>query len=720
MTVTATDPKVKIILDSLGYSSLYPPQELALSKGLLENRNLLITTPTASGKTLIAVIAAIKPIEKGLKVVYLTPLRAIATEKYHYLQVLQNIDIIDKRIRIRIATSDYDSSGMEVSNADVIILTNEKMDSVIRHGAEWIADVGLFVTDEVHLLGDKERGPTLEMILTKIRKMYPQSQILALSATVANSEDIAKWLGCELIQSSWRPTKLVEGVYEHGTVNMNDGSQFKIETSAISSSAIDIAIDSLDNGGQAIIFAETRKRASSLAVKGAEGVYKRLDKANKSRAAEVSSQILKNGDDTELTRTLSEVVAKGMGFHHAGLGQTSREIVEESFKSGIIKILTATPTLAAGVNLPARRVILASILRYDPDYGRNIPISVLEYKQLCGRAGRPKYDTFGESIIIAESGVNAQEIYDHYVLGNPEPLRSQMTNDKSIRVHLLSTIATIPGMKKSEIYELFESTLFAQQYRKATVDFKVDTALSYLESEEHIKSRNGRYIATDFGRRNSLLYIDPVTAVEFRKAIQSIQRQTTDVNNDNKYTLGFLHLITNSPDFYPKLSLRKKDVDELITIFQEHSSELFYQINEYECSRSLIALYEWVNETSDRVLNDRFGIEPGDMHRIAENSEWLAYSLYEVSKVIKREDLLGSLYKLKIRIKYGIKEELSSLVTLEGIGRIRARALYDAGLTNIGKVTNTSESRLSAIPKIGPTVAKKLKQQLRSHSIQHR
>ena len=720
MTITAKDPEVKIILDSLGYSSLYPPQELALSKGLLESRNLLITTPTASGKTLIAVIAAIKPIEKGLKVVYLTPLRAIATEKYHYLQVLQNIDIIDKRIRIRIATSDYDSSGMKVSNADVIILTNEKMDSVIRHGVEWIADVGLFVTDEVHLLGDKERGPTLEMILTKIRKMYPQSQILALSATVANSEDIAKWLGCELIQSNWRPTKLVEGVYEHGTVNMNDGSQFKIETSAISSSAIDIAIDSLDNGGQAIIFAETRKRASSLAVKAAEGVYKRLDKATKSKAAAVSSQILKNGDDTDLTRTLSQVVAKGVGFHHAGLGQTSREIVEESFKSGIIKILTATPTLAAGVNLPARRVILASILRYDPDYGRNIPISVLEYKQLCGRAGRPKYDSFGESIIIAESGVNAQEIYDHYVVGNPEPLRSQMTNDNSIRVHLLSTIATIPGMKKSEIYELFESTLFAQQYRKATVDFKVDTALSYLESEELIKSRNSRYIATDFGRRNSLLYIDPVTAVEFRKAIQSIQRQTTDVNNDNKYTLGFLHLITNSPDFYPKLSLRKKDVDELITIFQEHSSELFYQINEYECSRSLIALYEWVNETSDRVLNDRFGIEPGDMHRIAENSEWLAYSLYEVSKVIKREDLLGSLYKLKIRIKYGIKEELSSLVTLEGIGRIRARALYDAGLTNIGKVTNTSESKLSAIPKIGPTVAKKLKQQLRRHSMRHR
>ncbi|HEY5631035.1 MAG TPA: DEAD/DEAH box helicase [Nitrososphaeraceae archaeon] len=712
MTRTASDAKLKSILNSLGHSSFYPPQQLALSKGLLEGKNLLITTPTASGKTLIAVIAAIKAIEKGLKVVYLTPLRAIATEKYHYLQVLENINTIDKKIRIKIATSDYDSSGTELSDADVIILTNEKMDSVIRHGAEWISDVGLFVIDEVHLLGDRERGPTLEMILTKIRKIYPQSQLLALSATVANSEDIAMWLGCELIQNNWRPTKLVEGVYEHGIVSMNNGSSFKIETSSATSSAIDIAIDSVKNSGQAIIFAETRKRTSSLAVKAAEGIYKRLDRNAKAMATEASSRIIKNGDDTELTKTLSQVIARGAGFHHAGLGQASREIVEESFKNGIIKILIATPTLAAGVNLPARRVILSSILRYDADHGGHVPISVLEYKQLCGRAGRPKYDTFGESIIVAESGVNAQEIYDHYILGTPEPLRSQMTNDRAIRVHLLSTIATIPGMKKFEIHELFQNTLFAQQYRKATVDFKDDKSLRYLEFEELIKSRNDRYIATDFGRRTSLLYIDPATAVDFRKAIQSIERQRTDKDNDNKYVLGFLHLISNSPDFYPKLSLRKNDIEELNTIFQQHSGELFYQSNVHECSRSLIALYKWINETSDRVLSDKFGIEPGDMHRIAESSEWLAYSLYEVSKVVKREDLLASLHNLRIRIKYGIKEDLLSLVTLEGIGRIRARALYDAGLTNIRKLTKTSESRLAAIPKIGPTVAKRLKEQL--------
>jgi helicase len=716
MTITTSDYRIKMILDSLGYSSLYPPQELAISKGLLEKRNLLITTPTASGKTLIAAIAAIKAIEEGLKVVYLTPLRAIATEKYHYFRALESVNINDRKIRIRVSTSDYDSSGIEVADADIIVLTNEKMDSIIRHGTEWIYKVGLFVADEVHLLGDRDRGPTLEMMLTKIRKMYTQSQILALSATVANSEDVAKWLGCELIKSSWRPTKLVEGVYENGIVRMNDGSKIRIETSAssvVSSSAIDIAIDCIESGGQALIFAETRKRASSLALKAAEAVQKRLDKATKTMTTKASTQILNNSDDTELTRTLCQVVSRGVAFHHAGLGQSSREIVEQSFKAGIIKLLTATPTLAAGVNLPARRVILASILRYDSDYGGNMPISVLEYKQLCGRAGRPKYDTSGEAVIVAGSGASAEDIYDHYILGNPEPIRSQMTNDKSIRVHLLSTISSIPGLKKSEIYDLFESTLFAQQYRKATVTFKIDNALSYLELEELIKSKNDRYIATDFGRRTSLLYIDPLTAVEFRKAIQSIER----IPNNNKYivnkhTLGLLCLITNSADFYPKLSLRKKDIDELDTIFLQYSDELFYQVNEYDCSRSVLALYEWINETSDRVLSDKFGVEPGDMYRIAESSEWLAYSLYEVAKLLRREDLLGSIHNIRFRIKYGIKDELLPLVKLEGIGRIRARSLYDAGLTDVGKVAKIPEIKLSQIPKIGPAVARKLKENL--------
>jgi helicase len=708
MPSALTDSSIKMLLSHLGYTSLYPPQEMALNHGILEGKSVLMTTPTASGKTLIAMMAIHNALKRNKKAVYLTPLRALASEKYDDMKALETLNF-GRKIKVMVATGDYDSSGKELAAADVIVLTNEKMDTLFRHNAEWLDDIGLFVSDEVHLIGDRERGATLEMMLTKVRKHYPQSQIVALSATVANSDEIADWLDCELVESDWRPTKLVEGVYEHGIIRMRDGTTFRVNNSGISS-AVDIAIDCVYEGGQALIFAETRKRAASLAAKATEGVYKQLDKAARELAAKTSSEILSRGDDTEITKTLSQLVSKGVAFHHAGLAPSSREIVEISFRKGIIKLLTATPTLAAGVNLPARRVVISSILRYDSEYGRNLPISVLEYKQLCGRAGRPQYDTTGEAIIVSESGANAEDLYEHYVLGSPEPIRSQLSSDSAIRFHLLSNIATVPGMKKHEIHDLFSRTLFARQYREATVKLKVESALEYLEQEGLVKSRNDRYIATEFGRRTSLLYINPATAVKFRDALQGAEHTAETV----KHALGFLHVIADSPDFYPKLSLRKTDYDQVSMLIQRRGNELLYPVSEYDCSRSFWALCWWIEETSERVLSDKIGVEPGDMHRIVEISNWLAYSLYEVAKLLRREDLMPELYNLRTRIRHGVKEELLSLVVLEGIGRVKARALYNAGFIDVLTITKASEAKLASVPKIGPTLAGKLKHQLKN------
>ena len=749
------DPRIRPLLEHLGYLSLYPPQEYALSKGLLDGRNLLITTPTASGKTMIALIAALNILKKGLKVVYLTPLRALTTEKFQDFRIFEELDLFEREIKVKVASGDYSSAGRELAQADVIVLTNEKMDSLIRHRSDWIHEVGLFVVDEVHLIGERERGPTLEMMLTKIRKMYSQAQVLALSATIENSSEIARWLNCELIDSNWRPTRLVEGVYEHGWLRLNDVDK---ESKKLSSAwntltaAIDVAMECIEDGGQAMIFGETRKRTVSLAQKAAQVVYKKLDTAARKSAANVASEILEKGEDIEITRILSDLVSKGVGFHHAGLGVLTRNLVEKSFKTGVIKLLTTTPTLAAGVNLPARRVILASIFRYDSEYGGNMPISVLEYKQICGRAGRPKYDTFGEAIIIADARVNAEEIYDHYILGTPEPICSQLTNDRSIRIHVLSTISTLPGIEKSEIHDLFKSTLLAQSKSKASIMSRVDSAIKYLERQSLIKSRNNRYISTEFGKQVSLLYIDPSTGVEFRNAVESIENKfrgakrtaivgissehesafsahrhkdsgysdTDDKDKDNNdknnysHTLGFLHLITNSPDFYPKFALRKKDIEEFCSDIEQHRNEQICPINEYECSRSFWALHKWINESTDKVLSDKIGVEPGDMHRIVEVAEWLTYSLYEVAKIMRRSDLLTEIHRLRLRIKYGVKEELLALVKLKGVGRVRARSLYQAGFTDISEIVNASEAHLSVVSNIGPTIAKTIKEQLQN------
>ena len=714
------------LLKSLKYDSLYPPQELALSKGVTNGNNVLVTTPTSSGKTLIGLMGMINILNKGKKVVYLTPLKALATEKFNEFKVITDLSCFrNRRVNIGISTGDYDSSGSELVDKDVIILTNEKMDSILRHDPNWIYDVGLFIIDEIHLLTERERGPTLEIILTKIKLMPQKPQIIGISATVSNSDQVAEWLTCEPIQSNWRPTELIEGVYNYGKVTMNDGTNYDIDNIGITdntnSAITSLAMDSITNdGGQSLVFAETRKRTVSLAKKTSEIVAKFLDKTSIKLAQKTGVEILKEGDDTELNRTLSSTVAKGVGFHHAGLGAKSRQIVEKAFRNGIVKILFATPTLAAGVNLPARRVIITSIFRYDYQYGGNVPMSILQYKQICGRAGRPAYDKYGEAIIIADSRTNPEDLYNHFVLGVPEPIVSQLMDERALRVHVLGVIASKPKMLKSELLYFFEQTFLSKYQGNQTIIFEIGSLLTYLRDEKLIIMRNDLLIATKFGKRISLLYIDPKTGIQFKNNLDSYDGNKYDINdiNSNKHennnVINFLYWICDCYDFYPKLSLRQNETEYFQRLFEKHELGSFGLSNYDYSLKNLVILLEWIDESSEANLNEKIGVEPGDLHRMVETTYWLLHCLYEIAKLIERKDLLPEINILRIRIRHGVKSELIPLIQLEGIGRIRARSLYRAGITDVAMIEKISESKLGSIPKIGVKLAKKLKSQIKN------
>jgi len=714
------------LLKSLKYDSLYPPQELALSKGVMNGNNVLVTTPTSSGKTLIGLMGMINILNKGKKVVYLTPLKALATEKFNEFKVITDLSCFrNRRVNIGISTGDYDSSGSELVDKDVIILTNEKMDSILRHDPNWIYDVGLFIIDEIHLLTERERGPTLEIILTKIKLMPQKPQIIGISATVSNSDEVAEWLTCEPIQSNWRPTELIEGVYNYGKVTMNDGMNYDIENIGISdnsnSGITSLAMDSITkDGGQSLVFAETRKRTVSLAKKTSQIVAKFLDKTSIKLAQKTGVEILKEGDDTELNRTLSSTVAKGVGFHHAGLGAKSRQIVEKAFRNGIVKILFATPTLAAGVNLPARRVIITSIFRYDYQYGGNVPMSVLQYKQICGRAGRPAYDKYGEAIIIADSRTNPEDLYNHFVLGVPEPIVSQLMDERALRVHVLGVIASKPKMLKSELLYFFEQTFLSKHQENQTISFEIESLLTYLRDEKLIIMRNDLLIATKFGKRISLLYIDPKTGIQFKNNLDSYDDNKYDINdiNSNKHennnVINFLYWICDCYDFYPKLTLRQNETEYFQRLFQKHKLGSYGLSNIDYTLKNLVILLEWIDESSEANLNEKIGVEPGDLHRMVETTYWLLYCLYEIAKLIERKDLLPEINILRLRIRHGVKSELIPLIQLEGIGRIRARSLYRAGITDVAMIEKISESKLGSIPKIGVKLARKLKSQIKN------
>lgn len=196
-----------------GIDDLRPCQTKAIKAGLFKGKNLLVCTPTASGKTLVAEMAAIKNILDGHgKAVYIVPLKALAREKFKDFK-----ERYGSMCRVALSMGDMDKSDGYLSDFDLIITTSEKLDSLIRHRAPWINKIGTVVVDEVHLLNDAGRGPTLEVTLTILKKIL-KAQFIALSATIGNPEELAKWLEAELVIDNWRPVELKKGIYFEGKV----------------------------------------------------------------------------------------------------------------------------------------------------------------------------------------------------------------------------------------------------------------------------------------------------------------------------------------------------------------------------------------------------------------------------------------------------------------------------------------------------------------------
>lgn len=205
--------KLFAILCQEKFQELRPAQIKAINAGLLDGKNLLVCTPTGSGKTLIAEIAAMNNIYNHIgKAIYIVPLKSLATEKYQHFKE----KYADKKIALSIG--DPESSDEHLATYDMVITTSEKLDSLIRHKALWIKDVKVVIIDEIHLLNDAGRGPTLEMVLTLLRHLLKNIQLIGLSATIGNPGELAAWLNAELVQDDWRPVKLYHGTYLDGEI----------------------------------------------------------------------------------------------------------------------------------------------------------------------------------------------------------------------------------------------------------------------------------------------------------------------------------------------------------------------------------------------------------------------------------------------------------------------------------------------------------------------
>ncbi|MFQ6013526.1 MAG: DEAD/DEAH box helicase [Thermoplasmata archaeon] len=1087
------DPGVQRIIEGQGITELYPPQEEAIGPALA-GENLVLAIPTASGKSLVAYLALLKSVLNGGKALYIVPLRALAAEKYEDLKPFEELGI-----RVALSMGDYDSDEPTLVSYDVIIATSEKADSLLRHRTHWLKQLSVVVADEVHLINDPGRGPTLEVTLAKLRQVNPGAQVIALSATIANSAELARWLEARHVSSEWRPVPLREGVCFDGAITFADLSHRLLDPEG--EDIPSLVRDTLRDGGQTLLFVNTRRSTESLARNLRASVRPYLSSQEVGLLSKAAKSMESRQEEpTSLAGRLAQDIKTGTAFHNAGLTNTQRKLVEDLFRKHTLKVIVATPTLclhpdtlittnrgpvrianlregdevlthrgrfrkvlgttrrrfkgkllevkadgmvpvrmspehrvlrntryryghhgkegswhwmvrgepewveaknlrrdkrpehceevlspvetpqvaadggslaiqihdqefvgrnqfgaefphpvarpvprkleldektaeifglyvaegftgrngvvgfaiatyeddltelitdamsrvfrcvprihddtrhrrrvyccsrvlatfldgefgrgapskhfpeewlsgpprvlralvrgawrgdgttdperfalsryttvsprlaeqmgrmlrrleympstrvsqpkgmgrhlqyhlalsgtqgrrfmtevlgvdpqsvfhgnrtyntknlldgsfrspirrideipyegnlynlhvegdesyvcsfafavhnSAGINLPARRVIIRDVRRYEPNYGYDF-IPVLEIKQMCGRAGRPQYDEFGEAILLARYEEDVAELMDNYILAGPEAIESKLGSEPALRMHLLAAIATGHVQTEKELHAFMERTFYAFQRDLVTMEEGIERVLSFLEEEAMIR-REETLRPTLFGRRTSDLYVDPLSAVILRDALESEQ-------GGNQF--AYLHAVAATPDM-PTLYLGRKDYAWV----EERAATEEYLV-ETEDEDFLLAevktaslLEDWMEEVPEDDITKKFRVGPGDIHRMVQMADWLLYAMHELGRLFNKKRL-RPLARLMARMGYGVREELLDLVSLRGVGRVRARALFTRGIHTKEDLRTMEVTELARIPTIGPGIARGILAQL--------
>ncbi len=699
-------PEAIRLYEEQGFKELYPPQAEAVERGLLDGKSMILVIPTASGKTLLAELAMLKAALQGKRSLYIVPLRALATEKYDSFRKFKSLGVA-----VGISTGDFDKKDERLGKNQIIIATSEKADSLMRNGAAWVRDLAVLVVDEIHLLNDVGRGPTLEMTITKLRRLNPEMQVIGLSATVANAEEVADWLKAEMVSSDWRPVQLREGVICNGKMIFADG---EADLEMKRDEALALVKDTLSKEAQILIFENSRRNAEAAASK----LCGLVPAGHETDA--LSESILATGE-SETCQRLASCVSKGIAFHHAGLLPEQRRLVEQGFRENKIKVIASTPTLAAGLNLPARRVLIKSYKRYEYGSGM-VPIPVIEYRQMAGRAGRPGLDPYGESFLIAKSNAEMQELMEHYIFGSPEEIWSKLASESALRTHLLSTIAADFVSSEQELKAFIGTTFYAHQQDPWHLDATLERVLGFLVENGMIKdSPTGELQPTRLGSLVSRLYIDPLSAVIMIENLQSKgaeerQADKRPLEKKKPSDLTLVHLITMTPDM-DLLYVQAADswVEEFIEANQDNlNDEENYDFLLRE-AKTTAMLMDWIGEVKEEQISSRYRIGPGDIRREAETAEWLMHSLAELSKYLS----FGITFKaeqLSQRIHYGAGQDLLLLLNLKGIGRVRARKLYQAGVTSVEKLKFADPGEIARI--IGPKIAEKVMSQLKREEMQ--
>ncbi|MHA1594354.1 MAG: DEAD/DEAH box helicase [Candidatus Baldrarchaeia archaeon] len=779
MYITDNIAKLEGLLRKWGISELREVQRKAIDMGLLRGESLIVCAPSGSGKTLIGEIALALNANDGMGV-YLVPFKALADEKFEDFRKK-----FDWK-KVGITTGDYDVVPESLRNYDILVTTYERFDSILRADPPWLREIKVVVVDEIHMIGDKNRGPRLESLLFRLSSKLKEFQLIGLSATIANPEEIAEWLGCKLVMSNKRPVPLKYQV----VLCKNKRKEI-----------LELSRRCLEEGGQALIFVLTRREAEDVAVMLSE-VSEEFLSTDDRKTLENIAKDLEKEDMPSISKRLAMILRLGAAFHHAGLPHRDRSLVEKLFRDKVLKLLSCTTTLSAGVNLPARYVILKDVTRKR---GKKIStaLGANEFHQILGRAGRPGFDDIGIGVVLSSSHRELQYIKRRYFSGDGldpvyDNVLSAMMHFDALTEQVLLRIFEEEPTSIDSLVQYFSGTFWGWKvggreaisrifYSEAKdvlrglkeicmdartlgvdiLEFNGISVKARVQSESSSKwyrvqidaSGNAqcscpdfkfrrrkegelckhlatlvRYIVEegigdaipvvlDYIRITRNVEVSPISYLRIGGFISSSRDGTLHCTKFGKTTI-LLYIKPKTALFLRGGIIRVGDpLEKYLIELAIHAAHLEdnEKIGPRRMKRYVDALLMWIDEYRESEICDSCKIDPGDFQMLRDRATWMMHSISILASLFNRGNVAETARKLEERLKHGVREELLPILRMrvEGLGRVRARILFNAGFKTPEDLKNATLETLTRLPSIGKNLASRILSRLKHNTMEH-
>lgn len=661
-----------------------PAQKAVIESGYLEDKsNYIISIPTASGKTVLGILPALKTILNGGKAIYAAPLLSIQNEKVKEFKAFEEHGI---------------KVGKHPSNSDLSVMVFESFDALTRFSWNVLREVDTLIIDEFHMIGEYSRGPTLESAITRAKIINPSLRIIALSATLKNIDEIEQWLDGKTVKHNYRPVPLNKEVLDAEMFNTKNKNDVIVK----------IVEKAIEDNSQALSFVSTRRFTESLATYVAKKIDKKTTKEQKQKFKQVADKLLevpkkKGSLPTTTCLKLAEAAEKGVVFHHAGLFNEQKEIIEDEFRKGNILMITATPSLMYGVNLPSKYVVIRDHTRWTSNGPASIP--VFDYEQMSGRAGRPQYDDVGYSYLVAKTMDEAFDLEARYVNGEIELTNSKLIDNKdAIYKQIIAQIASSLSKNLDDLNDFFGKTLYGFQmknnpsmsmFAQDSLNWELESALEFLLQNGIIRATPEGLKTTDFGNLIAKSNYAVETAVKIKEYVSTMEKLNP---------AEMIYALAETPDL-PLISFKgRKSKDPVRDKLSECG---LFAVDIGNPEATAVSLIEWIDERNEYEIENAYNVYSASTRRSAYEASRLVKFAKNTLEVLGNYSNLKDMDYLSARLYYGVKEDIIPLVVgVKRLGRKRARLLMKTFGDNLSEA---SKKELQKVEGIGPKLAGKVK-----------